>query len=303
MKLDVICFGALNLDKLYTVNKVAIGGEESFILNYQESPGGSAANTAVSLARFKLKVGFIGKIAQDREGEIHIQSFTREKVDTSGIIISQKGRSGTVLGFIDKKGERALYIDPGENDTLEFEELNLRYVSSADFLHLTSFVGNKPFDAQKKLIKGLPNTKISFDPGALYAHKGLQQLKTIIKQSFVILPNAYELKIITKEEYKVGAKKLIREGANIVAVKLGAKGCYVTDGKENHMVKPRKTRVKDTTGAGDAFCAGFLYGLIKGKDLYDCGKIGNFAASRCIEKIGARDGLPTLEELTHENLA
>lgn len=53
----------------------------------------------------------------------------------------------------------------------------------------------------------------------------------------------------------------------------------------------------DTTGAGDAFCAGFLYGLIKSKDLYECGKLGNFVATRCITRVGARDGLPKLSDL------
>jgi ribokinase len=55
--------------------------------------------------------------------------------------------------------------------------------------------------------------------------------------------------------------------------------------------------VVDTTGAGDAFCAGFLYGLISGKGLYECGRIGNFVASRCIMKMGARPGLPHVEDL------
>jgi ribokinase len=53
----------------------------------------------------------------------------------------------------------------------------------------------------------------------------------------------------------------------------------------------------DTTGAGDAFCAGFLYGLLNGKSLKECAKLGNFVASRCIMKMGARTGLPRLEDL------
>jgi ribokinase len=83
----------------------------------------------------------------------------------------------------------------------------------------------------------------------------------------------------------------------VVAVRLGSKGCYVTDGKQGHHVEAFKVNVVDTTGAGDAFCAGFLYGLIKHKNLDECGRIGNFVASRCTTKIGARAGLPTLEGL------
>jgi ribokinase len=71
----------------------------------------------------------------------------------------------------------------------------------------------------------------------------------------------------------------------------------VTDGRRSHNVEAFKVSVVDTTGAGDASCAGFLYGLIKHKSLEECGRIGNFVASRCTTKIGARTGLPTLEDL------
>jgi len=125
----------------------------------------------------------------------------------------------------------------------------------------------------------------------------LAALRTLIKRSSVVFPNENELKMLTEEDYKTGSRVLLREGAGIVAVKMGSKGCYVTNGKESHMVEPYKTEVADTTGAGDAFCAGFLYGLIKKKDLHECGRLGNFVASRCIAKIGARTGLPRVHEL------
>ena len=73
----------------------------------------------------------------------------------------------------------------------------------------------------------------------------------------------------------------------IVAVKLGAEGCYVTDGRERHRIEAFKVKAVDTTGAGDAFCAGFLYGLLKDKSLHECGRLGNFVASRCVMKMGA----------------
>jgi len=63
------------------------------------------------------------------------------------------------------------------------------------------------------------------------------------------------------------------------------------------MVEPFRVKAIDTTGAGDAFCAGFLYGLVKKKPLKECGTLGNFVASRCIVKMGAREGLPRLDEL------
>lgn len=297
MSLDVVCFGALNMDKLYLVNRIAREEEEGVITGFKESPGGSAANTAVGLARLSLKAGYIGKVSNDREGKLLLNNFKKEGVDTRGITVSKGGRSGVVIGFVDGKGERALYVDPGANDTLEFEEINPEYAGSAKFLHLTSFVGEKPFKAQKRLLEALSNTKVSLDPGELYARKGLEALKPIIKRTFVALLNENEMRVLTGKSYREGSKALLNMGISVVAVKLGKMGCYVTDGKEAHLIEPYKVRVMDTTGAGDAFCAGFVYGLIKNKDLYECGRLGNFVASRCIMEIGAREGLPKLSDL------
>lgn len=297
MKFDVIGFGALNVDKLYKVNKIAREDEESFVLGFQEAPGGSAANTIAGLARLGFKTGYIGKVAKDHEGKLLLEDFKRERVDTSGIIIVPTGRSGVATGYVDMRGQRALYVDPGVNDTLEFEEINLEYISQAEFLHLTSFVGEEPFIAQNRLVKELPQIKVSLDPGEIYARKGLSTLKALIKRSFVVFPSENEVRMLTGRESEEGSDILIEEGAGIVVVKLGGRGCYVTDGKASYHVEPFRTKVVDTTGAGDAFCAGFLYGLIKGRDLYTCAKLGNFMASCCITKIGPRTGFPKLSEL------
>jgi len=297
MTFDVVGFGALNLDKLYKVNMIAKKEEEGAVLDFMESAGGSAANTIVGLARLELETCFIGKVAADREGNFLLDEFRKEGVDINGITVSEKGRSGTVIGFIDPKGDRALYVDPAVNDQIDFKGINLDYVSDTKFLHLSSFVGEKPFKAQKQLIEQLSSVKISFDPGALYARKGLMALKPIIRRSYVIFPNRIEVKLLTGQDYREGAETFTEMGVDLVAVKLGKQGCYVTDGKESYLIEAYNVEAIDTTGAGDAFCAGFLYGLIRGRDLYECGKLGNFVASRCILKMGARTGLPRLEEL------
>lgn len=297
MKFDVICFGALNMDKLYRVSRIAKEEEESFITDFKETPGGSAANTVVGLARLGLKVGFIGKVAEDREGKLLLKDFEDEKVDMKGIMVSKKGRSGVVMGYFDKRGDRALYVDPGVNDSLEFEEIDLEYAEGTNILHLTSFVADKPFQAQRELLKHLSDVKVSFDPGELYARRGLASLEPIMERSFVMFPNENEVKLLTGKNYERGSQILLDEGADIVVVTLGGRGCYVTDGRETHLVDPFEVEVVDTTGAGDAFCAGFLYGLIRNKDLHECGKLGNFVASRCLQNVGAREGLPRLSTL------
>ena len=149
---DVVGFGALNVDKLFRVNSLAEAEEESFIEDYVEACGGSAANTTVGLARLGCKVGFVGKVGCDREGDLLIQVFCKEGVNIYGTIRARQGKSGSVLGFVDKKGARALYINSGVNDTIEFDEINVKYVSQTRFLHLTSFAGDKSFQTQKKEI-------------------------------------------------------------------------------------------------------------------------------------------------------
>jgi ribokinase len=297
MRFDVVGFGALNADKLYEVNRIARGGEESFILETVESPGGSAANTIVGLARLGARTGFIGKIGKDHEGQLLLDDFRKEGVNTDGIVIGE-GNSGTVSAFIDRKGERALYIHPSVNDTIAFEDVNLKYAQQAEFLHLTS-MDEKPFRAQKKLISELEGVKISLDPGEIYARKGLAALKPIIKRCFVFMPSEVELRLLTGKRWKQGAKQLLDEGATVVAVKLGGKGCYVTDGDQGYLIPPFKSKVVDTTGAGDAFCAGFLYGLVCKKDLYASGRLGNLVASKCISRVGARTGLPKADEVRY----
>ncbi len=296
---DAIGFGALNVDKLFRVNRIASAEEESCVTDYAETCGGSAANTIVGLGRLGCKCGFIGKVADDREGKMLLQDFHKNSVDTEGVTHAGTGRSGAVMGFVDAKGQRALYVDSGVNDTISFEEVNTEYASNTGFLHLTSFVGEKSFRTQARLLTKLPEqVRVSFDPGALYARLGFARLEPMIRRVFVIMPNFGELRLLTgKIDYRMGVKFLLEKGIKTVAVKLGSKGCYVSDGEESHLIEPFKVKVVDTTGAGDAFCAGFLYGLVKDKNLYDCGRIGNFVASRCIMEMGARAGLPRSRDL------
>ena len=301
---DVIGFGALNVDEIYKVDRIISAEEESIISDHVESCGGSAANTTVGLARLGCKTGFIGKVADDKDGKMLLESFDQEDIDVNGITVSKQGKSGRVVGLVDKKGERALYVNAGVNDTIRYEEINSEYAFGTKILHLTSFVGQISFRTQMQLIERLPeDVKISFDPGALYAKIGLASLEPIIQRTFVLLPSVNELETLTgKSDYETGAQVLLEKGTKLIAVKLGADGCYVTDGTRKWLIEAFKVKIVDTTGAGDAFNAGFLYGLISGQSAFLCGKIGNFVASRCITQLGARVGLPTQEDLVEHKI-
>ncbi len=298
MSFDVIGFGALNVDKLYKVNRIARPDEESVVSDFSESCGGSAANTLVDLAKFGVDVGFVGKVADDREGRLHLEEFDEQGVDTEGVVRTEAGRSGNAIGFVDEEGERALYIDPGVNDELKFEEIDLDYIKEAEYLHLSSFVGAKPFNIQRKIVGKLHDSvKISLDPGIIYAQEGLDSLRPIIEKTSVFLPSEKELKILTGEDYEKGAQKIRDIGPDVVGVKRGDRGCYVINGEDSFSVEPYQVDVVDTTGAGDAFSAGFLYGLLEGEELYKCGKIGNYVASQCIVEMGARPDFSDISKL------
>ncbi len=294
--MDVVGVGALNLDSLYRVPRFAGPGEEIRVLSHTTAPGGSAANTVAAMARLGVKTGFIGTVGNDATGDYILNDLRKEGVDTRGIISAGKS-TGEVIALVDKKGERMLYAFPGVNDSLRINEAAMRYARKAKFLHLSSFVGEASYSAQKELLTRLEGTKVSFSPGMLYARKGLKSLGPIIGLSEVAFMNREELRIMTGAEPAGGASKLLDLGARIIAVTLGEKGCYIKSCDEEKTVKGYPTKAVDTTGAGDAFAAGFIYGLLADYPLIHCGKLGNKLASLCIAEMGARAGLPTIMEL------
>ena len=295
--MDAIGFGALNLDKIYLVDKIPKAEEEGYVKDLQLHPGGSAANTIVGLARLGLKTAYIGKVGSDEDGRILLEDLKREGVDTK-CVIRAEGRSGSALILVDESGNRAILVDPGVNDTIRFEEIDLDYVKRFKLLHLTSFIcknGYDSFISQKKIVREVD--RVSFDPGAVYAERGLKEMEDILKYTTVFLPNRAEIEMLFGLDYKDAVEECIGMGIEVVAIKMGSEGCYIRKGDREYFVKSFKVNVVDTTGAGDAFNAGFLYGYLKGKDVEECGKLGNLIASYCIQKVGAREGLPRIDDL------
>ncbi|MDD2666711.1 MAG: carbohydrate kinase family protein [Methanocellales archaeon] len=293
--MDVFGLGALNYDKLYVVTKIAKAGEEVGIKEVRESPGGSAANTIFGLARVGVKTGFVGVVGNDEEGGVILRDLANEGVDINRIKVL-KGNSGLAIGLVDDEGERSLYIYPGVNDEFDVSDVDVEYMGEAKFLHMSSFVDRRQLEMQISLIERI-KTGVSFNPGMSCSKFSLETLQPIIEKSEVIFVNYEEMGALTNSDYEEGSKLLLELGTRTVATTLGRRGCYVTNGKSAHLISSCKTRVVDTTGAGDAFAAGFLYGLLGGEDIHNCGKMGNFFAARCISEYGARKGLPHKRDL------
>ncbi len=284
----IVGFGALNLDIILKVERIPNPGEESFVIDIEYHPGGSAANTIAGLATMGVECAFIGKVGDDNYGKILLKDFEKRGVELSGVKI-EKGRSGVAMIFVDRSGERAILVDPGVNDTIKYDEVKREIVENAKIIHLTSFIcknSEDSFKSQKRIAKEVEI--VSFDPGMPYINRGLEEIEEIISNTTIFMPNKQEIEMLIGERYDVASREVARLGVEIVVVKLGENGCYILKGNEEFRVQPFNTKVVDTTGAGDAFNAGFLYAWYHGKSIEACGKFGNYVASKIIERVGAR---------------
>lgn len=292
--MDIIGLGALNFDLLLKTKKIAGSDEEEELIEKTGAPGGSAANTIYGLAKLGMKTGFIGLVGDDHEGTKILEDFKEVGTDTSRIAVRKNAHTGLALSLIDAKGERKLYVAPGANSTLTEREIDIDFIKTAKLLHTSSFVNDLQFELQRRLIKKVAGKiGISFSPGMLYVKRGLKDLLPIVRGSNILFLNKKEIETLTNLSYRRGAKMLISEGCDIVAVTLKSKGCFIATENNSYEEKAISTKIIDSTGAGDAFAAGFLYGYLKNLTLSKCGVLGNLVASYCIKELGARKGLPT----------
>ena len=296
---EVIGFGALNVDKLYSVENIAGCDEESFIKNETDTPGGSASNTIIGLSKLGISTSIIGKIADDEDGDLIEYNLAFNGVFTNNLIYSSTGSTGKCLGFVDSKGNRCLYVDAGVNDEIVPDEINTLNIMRCKIMHYTSFVGNS-FKTQIELLDKLgKDTILSFDPGMLYVKKGFDEIKPILDRTDILLINESELRLLCGEnklDIKELACEFIKQGIGTVVVKKGADGVFAINDKEECDVKSFECSVVDTTGAGDSFNSGFLYGFLNGFGLEKSCEIGNWVASKAIEGFGM-EKFPTCEEL------
>ncbi len=309
--IEVVGLGALNIDHIYKVDRILDDGE-AVVNRMVSSPGGSAANTVYGLAKLGVTTGFVGVVGDDAEGKILLQDFQKVGVDISRIGIGRGARTGSVLCLSDKLGRRSLYVTPGANNRLSIDDPDLTYINQATMVHISSFAGDKQLQVLLKLIDRLHSSiKVSFAPGTLFAAKGLKALIPILARTHLLLINRDEIQRLTGESFIAGAKTCLQHGCNIVVVTLG-KGttlelrqgtkvkavCYITDAENEYAVEPRDVaREVDTTGAGDAFATGFIFGLLHDRQPNECGQLGNVLARLSIARLGTRQGFPTFNQL------
>jgi ribokinase len=316
---DFIGFGALNVDTFYSlmpnkqlgdiVSDLLPGGEiigseskrsqviqnaEKYANITGKSGGGQAANTAVALARMGFRCGFIGKVGDDKLGELLLESM--ENVDISHI--QREGNSGTCLCILDQYGERANIVFPGCNDTISISESDIGYVKNGKVLHLTSFCNESIIQIQEYLLNcNLSETIVTFDPGEIFSRLGIDRLCGILKRTNILFATSKELELITSKDYLIAIKEIIECGTEIVVCKMSEHGSRIFSSKDDISIPVSKVeKVVDKTGAGDVYAAGFIAGILSGLPLDVCGNLASKVAALSITAYG-REKYPDKEFL------
>ncbi len=293
MKFDVITFGSavvdvfVNTDISEKKNFISYPiGAKILIKELRFDIGGGATNTAVAFSRFGLKTGCICGIGDDSDGEEILSLLKKEKITFLG---KQKktAKSGYSIILDSKEKNRTILTYKGVNDNLSLSEINLKKIKTK-WLYYSSLLG-KSFETQKKLARILKKrgTKLAFNPSS-YLIKRVN-LDSILKLCDILILNKEEAGMLTKnKDLLVGLNKL---GPKIVIItdKSNLISCY--DGVKKYFLKPNNIKVVERTGAGDAFASGFVAGLIKGKSIEYCLKLGLRESESVIRYFGAKNNL------------
>jgi ribokinase len=315
-RLEVVGMGAMNLDHLYRVERILVDGEAP-VKEMSSHPGGSAANTVYGLAKLGVSTGFVGAVGDDEAGKRLSEDLAGCGVDVSQIAIRSGAGTGSTLCLSDEQGRRSLYVMPGANSLLEETDVDPEYLNKAQIVHLSSFVHDSQFELQKRLVARLdPAVKVSFAPGSIYAAKGIDHLTPLLERTHSLFVNRDEMRQLTGEDFAAGARTCLERGCRTVVTTLGnirmsltgkqreaVLAAHVLSQEGEHFIESKAkpgTPPVDTTGAGDAFAAGFLYGFLKGKKTQECGLLAEITARSSIARAGAREGMPSLAELSEE---
>ncbi len=296
--LEVVGIGTLAVDYVALVPEIVGAEEKVGALNYEIHLGGVAGNTLTQLALLGTKVGWFGKLGDDETGKILLEDFKKVGIDRNGVIIEKNSHSMFTWIQVDKKGNRAIVMFPNVITKLTQEEIKTRF---SEYVK-----GAKIFSSEATLISLniiLQAAQIAIESGAKFVFDidvdplslsvtGLgteEELKNLIRLSYATIPSKATAKSLTGEkEPESIVKALLELGPEIAGITLGEEGCVIGTKEEIVKVPAYQIEVVDTTGAGDAFHGAFMYGLLRGWDLYKIGKFANAAAALVCSKMGAR---------------
>jgi sugar/nucleoside kinase (ribokinase family) len=259
-----------------------------------ERSGGSAGNTAAGIAMLGGKVGFIGKVSDDQLGEVYRHDIQAVGVTFNTPPLTEGLSTARSLIFVTPDAQRTMQTFLGACTAFSAADVDEAMIRNSKVLYLEGYLWDAPH-AIDGLLKAIDvakaaGTKVSFTTSdAFCVGRFRDQFIDLIKNHVDILfANESEILSLFETEDFDEAVKRVRPMCEVAAVTRSEKGCVVVSGAETYVIPAEKVNVVDTTGAGDAYAAGFLFGYTQGKSLDVCGKLGVKMASEAISHYGAR---------------
>ena len=299
MRARIIALGDANVDIVAFTKSLPARGGEGLIQKLEMRAGGSAANFALAISRLGMDPGLIAKVGDDLFGHFLIERFQEGNVNVDQLQIGNEDRTGMVFCIVTEDGERTMLTSRGINIYLRSDEIEESYIEGADALHISGYsLLNEP--QRSAALKALEvarkrNLLISIDPGLLAPEKASEVLRSVLRSVDLILLNDVEAVKLTGETPIKAARKLLKFGLKVVALKLGSRGCLILTGQDQVSIPAYSVRAIDSTGAGDVFDAGFLSGFVRGWDLERIARFANAAGAVKVAKTGP--SLPSKREV------
>jgi sugar/nucleoside kinase (ribokinase family) len=256
--------------------------------NRNLASGGSAANTIHGLARLGSKTGFIGSIGKDEMGDFFENDMKNAGVDT--FLLRRDSVTGTAVALISPDTERTFATHLGAAVELDAGDLNPDNFAGFDILYLEGYlIYNKPLVERACVLAREHNMKIALDLASFnVVEANLADFKEITEKYVDILfANEEEAKSFTGLA-PLEALNNLSQFCEIAVVKIGKEGSLIKRGEEVIKIGAVTANCIDTTGAGDLYAAGFLFGYANNYSLEECSLLGSVLAGRVIEIIGAR---------------
>jgi sugar/nucleoside kinase (ribokinase family) len=276
--------------------------------NVQEA-GGSAANTMAGLASLGGRAVFLGKVRNDSLGARFAESLKSLGVDFTTAPAANGSSTASSMIAVTPDGQRSMNTYLGACREMTPDDVDENEVAAAKILYIEGYLWDT--DAAKgasrkamRAAKGAgAKVALSLSDAFCVGRFRDEFLHLMTHDLDILFANEDEAKsLFETEDFELVTEKM-KSWGGLAAITRSAQGCVVIQGRERHAVPAFPVaKVVDTTGAGDLFAAGFLYGLTRGKSLADCGKLGGLAAAEVISHYGARPEKSLKQLATHAGL-
>ena len=261
------------------------------------SPGGSA-NIAFYITKLGGSSVFMGKVGDDYFGKIFLEDLEKNGI-VANISINKEENTGVVFVLVFPDGQRFFIDDRGANAKLNYEDFNLDLIRGSKYFFFSgySFQDKGVLASLKKLLKEIADdTSIVFNPGAPNLAKKFRDsfINVIQKYVSVLILNEAEAKYLTECSSETEIIDSLLSLADTVAMTKGDRGSTVARQNEVYDIKANPLKALDTTGAGDAYAAGFIYALSHDWDIKTAGEFASRIAGEVVSHFGARVNLSNL---------